>query len=338
MNLPRSLAYERFKNSEPAVIMQGTVWNITKEREGENYLRWHTKIFGLAKENTLRTLEEDYMEFNEKNIKKFKDEKASQDAGRRVGAEDIELADFMINGVVRRGKGEEKKTSCALEEVLQKMFFCNETFYEISETRNQNHEIRMGRKSYSINKWAMQLNDMEKKYAKKLEQRITTYEGSLRGKTAAKILENKYYNGQEKIGFQKTSRGFFAYTKIESYALHERNNNKHYGFGEAEVGTQLELTNGEVVWHDPVVMNHYMHPGLPGEGTYQKICPGKFSYDKIRRDYGCKAQQIRLALEEARRMIERGYFSRGGSWNSLNDPRYAAFEIENLEGWRVTNT
>jgi len=305
--MPRSFIYQELTD-RTAVIMHGTIWQVTGRRANQDYLRWYTKTFGIEKVKELKELQEDYRERYKQNT------------------QDFDIANFFLNQVIRNKQERKEKT---LEEWVGNYFVCSNSLFEIKNGRQPTHEILIQGKSYSIDRKIMTLEEMEQDITKPKE-----YESRI----IAIAQQQRYYDRNEKLGIEKVGGKSYIHTITEPYALYERKNGRHYGFGRAKIGVEVESVDGEIVWHDAVVMNEYMHPALKGNEPYQKICTGTFSFDNIRRKYGAKGKQIRVALEEARRMLERGYFSQQGSWNELTEEKYKELELQNTRGWRITNT
>ncbi|MFH1332125.1 MAG: hypothetical protein ABIH63_02465 [archaeon] len=307
--IPRSFIYQELMD-RTAVIMHGAIWPVVGRKTNQNYFRWYTKTFGIEKGKELKDLQEDYKERCEHSTK----------------TQDPEIVNFFINHVIRNKQERKEKN---LEEWARDYFVCCNSLFEIKNGKQPNHEILIQGKSYNIDRKIMTLGEMEQNTTKpqEYENRVVTI-----------AQQQKYYDRNEKLGIEKAEGKFYIHKINEPYALYERKNGKHYGFGRAKIGVEVENADGEVVWHDAVVMNEYMHPALKGNEAYQKICTGTFSFDNIRRKYGDKGKQIRVALEEARRMLERGYFSQQGSWNELTEEKYKELELQNTKGWRITNT
>ncbi|MEM4244823.1 MAG: hypothetical protein QW404_00030 [Candidatus Nanoarchaeia archaeon] len=304
----------RIFKEKTLIIAEGEIWEIKKKKLDENYFKWYTKIFGVQRTGHLRDLEEDYNEMCNKDDK-------------------LRLVAFVINNVIRKNRESNTKT-ITLEDLIKKpTFVCMGNMYKLSNTKTQSHEIKIKNKSYSVQEKITELEQFERLY-QNLDARLR---GCFNYEIKKIARQAKFYDPKENIGFEDTEKGFFLYTLVKPYALYERTNSKYYGFGEAKIGIQIRIVDNEIVWHDAVVMNKYIHPALPDDDEYQKICTGNFSFETIRQKYKGKAEQIRIALEEARRMIERGYFSRDGSWNTLQDPKYKQLELKNIMGWRVTN-
>jgi hypothetical protein len=340
MTLPTSCFYQIFKQNT-LIVIDRAIWNIKNRREDKNYFRWYSRTFGIEKGSSLRALEEDYLEKHQEQIKQLRDESASRLVKENTDEEEIRLAHFAINNIVRRSDEEEDNSSYTIEEALDRdAFVCEGTLFHINKNKNNNHEIKIGERAYSIDKKIAEVEQLEEEYKRKLQERITGWQKKIqKTREITRILEEGgFYDRKSGIGFEKTRKGFFVYTITEPYALYERENNKHYGFPRAKIAIQVEQTEGGVAWHDAIVMNKYMHPALHDNAEYQNICTGKFSYNTIRERCAKKSDQIRVALQTARDMMERGYFSRKGSWNALTDPKYKDMEITNLERWRVTNT
>jgi len=331
MSIPQTFVYKEL-NENTAAIVDGRIWGVKERKEDDNYFRWYGKIFGVVKGKTLRALEEDYLEKHEHEIKQ-----PNKEGG--INYEDTQLADFVIKNVIGKVPYKNKRRDKQLiEEVLymSALFACCGSLYEVNQGKNENHELRIEGKSYSIGKELTELEELERKYERKLEN-ILTRQARYNSGTTKIIEKGRFYNQNENIGFEKTENGFFVYTVVKPYSLYERYNNKYYGFGEAKIGIKLEIVDEEIAWQSAVVINRYIHPALPNLGTYQRICTGNYSYDTLREKYDDKAKQIRAALGEAVRMIERGYFSAKGSWNKLTNSEYMKLEIKNPKEWRVTN-
>ncbi len=332
--LPKSFVYNELRN-KTAVIMNGTIMEVKERRQNQDYFRWYTKTFGIEKGKNLKTLEEDYLETYQEEIKKLRDEEVNRTTRTTIGAEGLELVDFFIGNVVRDNGTKRAEESCKIEEILKGYhFICCNTLYEVKPLRGQNHEIFIEKRSYSIDRKTNSLEGVDEEYRRAIGQRKNTAKSS----QVTRIAEQKkFYDRNQNLGFETTERGFYIYTTVEPYALYERKNRKYYGFGRAKIGVHTEIRDGKIIWHQAVVMNKYIHPALKEDGEYQSICTGNFSYNHLINRHHEEAKQIRAALEEARRMIERGYFSEKGSWNELTHEKYKTMELQNTKGWRVTN-
>lgn len=327
--LPETFLHKTLKD-RTMIITEGKIWNVTEE-DTENKLVWYGKKFGIKEERTLKSIEEDYMEKYEKTIKEIK-EKALEK--HKIKADDFEIAYFAINHVIGHKK-EGQKSSIIEEIVKENLFSCANALYKLKKGRHPNHKIRIGKEVYSIDKKIASLEQLERNYALQIVKKITS---KFKEKSYLEpIHAAEFYNKKENIGFERKERGFYAYTILKPYILYENCNGKYYKLGEAKIGVKLSITNQGIGWNDPVVINNYVHPALESFGPYQRICSGKFSYESIRQRHKEKGKQVRAALEQGKRMIERGYFSQGGSWHKLTEPYYRSMEIMNLTGRRVAN-
>ncbi len=339
MKQVQSFFYSLFKENT-LVLVEGVIWNIENEQKDENYFRWYTRKFGVVKDKELRHLEEDYLEKHRGEIDKSWNKTINGVLGCKVNQEDIRLGDFVLNDLIRKRKERRVDTRYTLDELLNKkdVFICEGGVFDLTQQKNKSHEIRIDRTSYSIGRQITEVEYLEENYAQVFGKGFGEKENLVNTKGLRELLlKGGFYDRRTNIGFEKTAKGFFVYTLVEPYALYETRNKKYYGFGEAKVGIQLWPTYDEITWHDAVVMNKYIHPALAREDEYQKICTGNFSYSTIRNKYESKADQIKVALQKARGILERGYFSRSGAWNSLTEAKYKERELKEPRGWRVTN-
>lgn len=325
--LPETFLHKTLKD-RVMVITEGKIWKITEE-ETENKFVWYGKKFGIKEERTLNSVEEDYMEKHEKTLQEIK-EKA---LGDKIKAEDFELTYFTINQIIKH-KTEEQKRSVIEEIITKDIFSCANNVYQMKKGEHPNYKIRIGNKTYNIDKKIASLEQLERNYTLQIIRKITS---KFKEKSYLESKIEEFYDKKENIGFENKEKGFYAYTILEPYILHERSNGKYYKLGEAKIGVKLSITNQEIAWNDPVVINNYAHPALESFGPYQRICSGKFSYESIRQRHKEKGKQVRAALEQGKRMIARGYFSQGGSWHKLTEPYYNKFEVNERELKKVAN-
>lgn len=184
----QSPAYKLFKENT-LIITGGFIWNIKNKREDENYFRWYTRTFGITKGNKLSALEEDYLENHQDRIK------------QNTGEDYIRLTDFALK-VIMRKKETSYNTSYAIEALLNRpLFICDGVIYRLEKTRNENHEIRINKETYSIDKKLIETEEFEYRFGRKLEEKIKRdYTGKRTEKFAS---QEEFYDARENLGFEK---------------------------------------------------------------------------------------------------------------------------------------
>ncbi len=372
MKPPVSFLYNFFKENIFFLIDQ-TIY--TKDSPCNNgfYLKANNKKFYFNKGLKLSKLEELYFQNNETELKEYGNkllknclsyEKELGTDYHKLGRE-IELVEFVLYNVIKKCKKEDSKIKiislkdnnpCLIDNLInQDCFVFEGKFYSLNKGKDI-FNIKIQNQDYSIGELLdINLEELEEKYSKSIEEKIYKYltkgkeslankiEGLNKKKGILDIIKKgEFYDAKEELGIKISDKGFFATTKIRKpYILEEPTTKKRYRFGEALIGVKLAKQEDTIRWNDPVVINPYIHPALPNlePKPYQKICNGKFDYNRAVQGRSLE-DSVRILLSEGARMILKGYYGHhkiDGAWHSLTEKAFQALEAKGLCDKEVTN-
>lgn len=288
---------------------------------------------------------------------------------------DLEFLEFLWYKILKNKKKEkpkikpikiQKKDSCIIDNLFSQDYFVwKGRFYNLNNNEKGSFSAKIKNRIYSDGESLdLSLEEQEKKYLQKIEEKIynqlTKGQDSLLNKVK-RLKEKKelidvlkkgeFFDEKENIGFRKDGKGFFVTRKAASdapqktngkktYVLYERSNGKHYRFEEALIGVKLTKKNDRLQWHDPVVVQPYIHPALPQKSStsHQRICSGGVDYNKLTSRKSLE-DSVKALLSEGQRLILHGYFlPKGhGAYFSLSDKHFQDLEVQNYDLREVTN-
>ena len=316
----------------------------------------------------LSKLEELYFQDNDSELKAYGNDLLRRilDNEKKINQDyyqlnqDLEFVEFMFYDLLRNKKNQkqikilsiEKNTYVINDLFKHDCFVHGGKIYRLNKEKN-NGSIKINNDYYNIGEeLETTLEELEGKYLEKIEEKIEKQltEGkesllnrlkSLKEKKDLIKLLNKeeFFDTELKIGFKKDDKGFFVTTKSpKTYVLYEPSNNKYYRFGEALIGVKFTKKGNSIEWHDPVVINPYIHPSLASENyvPYQRICPGDYNY-KVETNGKSLDEAVRFVLSKARFFIERGYYGMDGAHNPLVKKHYQSLETKKFDNKEVTN-
>lgn len=376
MKLPITFFYSFFKENQnnKLLVIDRTVYTPTSDCNSDTIVKTKNHNFYFNGGIKLSKLEEMYFKNYDTELKRCGNEiiknclAYEKEIDYHKLGQNVELTEFMLYKVIDYKKEESKakiidikskNTGCCLiDHLIGKDFFVDrQKFYELHKGKDSipSRSIKVKNQDYKIGEESdLNIEDLEKKYLEIIEEKIyndlTKGQGSLVKKinnlTKKKdvfdiIKKGEFYDLKEKKGIKISDEGFFATIKSKNtYVLHEGSNGKCYRFGEALIGVKLTKEGDKIRWNEPVVINPYIHPGLPYTDyrTYQKICKGDYDYNKAIRGQSLE-RAIRILLEEGKRMLENGYYmvEIKKAWHQLTEEPFQKLETKNFTASEITN-
>lgn len=289
--------------------------------------------------------------------------------------EDLEFLELVWYGILKKKKGGkpnikllkiQREESYIIDDLFQyDCFVWKGKLYKIKDNKEGFFSAKINNKIYSGGEsLGLNLEELEKKYLQKIEGKIcnklTKGQDSLLSKVKGLkekkelidlLKKREFFDEEEGIGFKKDSKGFFVTRKAASnapkringkrtYVLLERSNGKYYRFEEALIGVKLTKNGNRIQWHDPIVIQPYIHPALPQKSftSHQRICPGPADYNKLTKDKMI-GDAVKDLLSEGQRLILHGYFlpNGQGAYFSLSNKHFQELEVKNYDKMEVTN-
>lgn len=369
MNLPLSFFYKFFKENNFFVI-DNIVYNLKAFPGEAGTFFIGKKRFGINEGLKLSKIEEVYFSNYNTTLKEYgnrivgkilQEEKGIYKDYHNLGQE-IELIEFVFYNLIKKEKKNIKEVKTLkvqsrniplIEEILNHNCFVQEgNIYLLKEGKKGNVFAKIKDRCYYSDKCLdKSLEDLEKNYIKKVEEKIcnelTKGQDSLldqikslnKKKEIIKLInKGEFYDQKEEVGFLKDDFGFFVVRKIKPYILYENWNNKYYQFGEAIIGIKLGKKGRKIQWHDPIVINPYIHPALPDTNwnSHQKICKGNYDYQQATKGRSLE-ESIRILLGEGKRMLTSGYYGVKGAWHFLTEEPFQKLEVKQYDPTEVSN-
>jgi len=131
---------------------------------------------------------------------------------------------------------------------------------------------------------------------------------------------------------------YYVYVTTPKFALrspHVTDEKRYISFPPAKIGVSVMYDDYEkkMIVGDPIVMNSYSHPFLPGRSTMQHICLGSYKPSTAKRLPADQA--ILTLLSKAKENLLMGYRSGRNPHNPLNKDRWNGWltkkEVEQKE-------
>lgn len=365
---PHTFFYNFFKDNTFFVV-GNTIYNPNQSPNSDSAMAVGEKKFYFTEGLKLSKLEALYFqnkdfelkEYGNNQLKKILDDEKKVNKDYYQLGQELEFVEFVFYDLLKnREKQKEikiisvEKDTCLIDSLFKyDCFVWNGRLYKLEKGKNDSSSIRINNYCYSIGaRLETSLEDLEEDYLKSIEEKVSSQLtkgqesllSKLKGLKEKKGLisllnRGEFFDAKEKIGFKKDSKGFFVTTKSQkTYVLYEPSNGKYYRFGEALIGIRLTKRGKNIEWHDPIIINPYIHPALPSENyvPYQRICPGDYDYKK-EADGKSLDEAVKLLLGKARSFIERGYYGVNGAHHSLTKKHFQSLETKDFNPREVTN-